>query len=600
VNLFIAGQGRAPVDLERPRRALSELLVELPFFSPEAIESWRAPTGHACLCSVSTDPAQAGGIRYTYFERSRGALFSGRPVRWSSDARADGRLAIDAKRYVGPDDGWMAELDGRCTVVRADDEHLDVYTDPLGAYPVFETRAAGMRWFSNNAAALRLLCGDDSLDEAALASVLAGGWSLQGQPIWRSVRRLERGSVLRIDAGGVERRRQLLPVTTITRMPGGRLEPRAAATSLVELTAALTDWPGRPSVVPVTGGRDSRLVLAAAMSAGIEFDAATGGGAGDPDVQIASRLCSLVGIGHSLHAPDPHGDRFSDIRTAARITLLASGCTATLADAAGFPLGPRGGALPLWHSGQGGEIARSYYGVGGRGVAELLYRRFTGRRPGRAEIVSAAAAQLLKGRIASFVEEMTDSGAELVDVPDLFYLLERMGSWSAAAHGVVELIRDTTSPLWSVRMLPHLLALPARQRELERFHRLVLGELDPRLAGPRFQDGSTWSEHRYPLQRRVQRTRRLAGKAAAELRRRRPAQVSARGQGDTGTLAPADPFSSVISVVRDAALSQPDHPAWAVLHRPAVETLLAGPPARLDEMSRYYVWRLASVFLGMA
>jgi hypothetical protein len=363
----------------------------------------------------------------------------------------------------------------------------------------------------------------------------------------------------------------------------------------------------------VTGGRDSRLILAAALSAGVEFVARTGGGAGDPDVKIASELCSQVGIGHGLLAPDPHGDRFSDIRRAARITLLASGCTATLADGAGFPLGSRGGTLPLWHSGQGGEIARSYYGVGGRGVAERLYRRFTGRRPGRAEIVSAAAAQLLRGRIASLVEEMTDSGAELVDVPDLFYLLERMGSWAAGAQGVVELIRDTTSPLWSVRLLPHLLALPARQRELEQFHLLVLGELDPTLVAPRFEDGSTWLERRYPLQRRVERTRRLAGKVAAEVRRRaaaNPRLAAHRGsraaagdrggsQGDTATAVPTDPFSGVMDIVRDAALSQPGHPAWSVLDRPGVERMLASPPARLDEMSRYYVWRLASVFLGM-
>jgi hypothetical protein len=600
VNLFIAGIGSAPIDMGRPRRALSGLLAELQFFSPEAIESWSAPSGHAGLWSVSTDPAETGGIGYTYFEEKRGVLFSGRPVRWSSEGRADGRLAIDAKRYLGSDERWTAELDGRCTVVHADEHHLELYTDPLGAYPVFEMRTAGTRWFSNNADALRLICGEDSVDEMALASVLAGGWSLRGQPIWRSVRRLERGIVLRIDAGGVERRRQLLPVPSIARMAGAPLDPRAAATDLVELTAALADWPGRPSVVPLTGGRDSRLILAAAMSAGLEFDAATGGGAGDPDVQIASQLCSLIGIDHGLLAADPHGDRFSEIRRAARITLLASGGTATLADAAGFPLGPRDGALPLWHSGQGGEIARSYYGIGGRGAAELLYRRFTGRRPGRVEIVSAAAAQVLKRRIASLVEEMTDSGAELADVPDLFYLLERMGSWAAAAHGVVELVRDTTSPLWSVRMLPHLLALPAGQRELERFHRLVLKELDPRLVAPRFQDGSTWPERSHPLQRRVQRTRQLAGKVAAELGRRRAARSSGGGERDTGTAAPADPFSSVINVVRDAALSQPDHPAWAVLERPAVEALLAGPPARLDEMSRYYVWRLASVFLGMA
>ena len=48
--------------------------------------------------------------------------------------------------------------------------------------------------------------------------------------------------------------------------------------------------------------------------------------------------------------------------------------------------------------------------------------------------------------------------------------------------------------------------------------------------------------------------------------------------------------------IRDAVLAQPDHAAWRVLERPRVKQLLASEPAALDEMSRYYVWRLATVF----
>jgi hypothetical protein len=600
VNLFIAGQGLAPIDVERPRQALAELLLELPFFSGDAIETWRAPTGHFALCSVTTAPSGSARAEYACFEEGRAAMFSGRPVRWSAGGRADGRLAVDPRSYLDAREGWAAELDGRCTVIRAGEDFLEIYTDPLGAYPVFEARTTGARWFSNNADALRRLCGEAALDEAALASVLAGGWSLRGDPIWRSVHRLERGTLLRIDVRGVQRRQELLPVGRIAGMAGGALDPGAAAATLVELTAALADWPGRPNVVPVTGGRDSRLILAAALTAGVDFDARTGGGPGEPDVEIASGLCALLGIGHGPLAADPHGDRFSDLRRAARITLLASGGTATLADAAGFPLGARDGPPPLWHSGQGGEIARSYYGAGARGVQERLYRRFAGSRPGRTEPVSTEAAQLLRGRIASFVQEMTDSGASLADVPDLFYLLERMGSWAAASQGVVELVRDTTSPLWSTRLLPHLLALPARERELEQFHRLVLTELDPRLVAPRFDDGSTWPERRYPMQRRVQRARRLVGKVAAELRRRSAARPRVAAARDTpAAAAPPDPFANVLALVREAALSQPQHAAWSVLDRPRVERLLGSAPVLLDEMSRYYVWRLASVFLGM-
>ena len=47
---------------------------------------------------------------------------------------------------------------------------------------------------------------------------------------------------------------------------------------------------------------------------------------------------------------------------------------------------------------------------------------------------------------------------------------------------------------------------------------------------------------------------------------------------------------------REVVLSQPSHPAWQLLDRARVEALLASEPAALDTMSRYYAWRLATVF----
>ena len=51
--------------------------------------------------------------------------------------------------------------------------------------------------------------------------------------------------------------------------------------------------------------------------------------------------------------------------------------------------------------------------------------------------------------------------------------------------------------------------------------------------------------------------------------------------------------------VRDTVLEQPDHPAWPLLDRGRVESLLGSEPAALDTMSRYYAWRLATVFGGL-
>ena len=60
----------------------------------------------------------------------------------------------------------------------------------------------------------------------------------------------------------------------------------------------------------------------------------------------------------------------------------------------------------------------------------------------------------------------------------------------------------------------------------------------------------------------------------------------------------ADPFAPILADVRSTVLEQPQHPAWAVLDRGRVESLLSSEAAALDTMSRYYVWRLATVFGG--
>ena len=266
-------------------------------------------------------------------------MFAGRPVRWTSTGSVDGRAPLDPSRYAAPADTWARGLDGRFTVLCAGDDGLTLVTDPLGAYPVFVLAATGVTWFSNNAEVLRRLDGDRAIDEVALAGVLGGGWWLGGHPVWRSVRRVERGVLRRVSADGEVERYELLPLAQIVAGIGGELDVPDAAMTLVALTAGLAQWPGRPDAVPVTGGRDSRVVLAAALAAGFPFEACTGGGPTDPDVLIGGRLCALSGLEHHRLGADPHGDRFSQVRRAARITALASGGTATLQDAAGYPSG---------------------------------------------------------------------------------------------------------------------------------------------------------------------------------------------------------------------------------------------------------------------
>ncbi len=58
-----------------------------------------------------------------------------------------------------------------------------------------------------------------------------------------------------------------------------------------------------------------------------------------------------------------------------------------------------------------------------------------------------------------------------------------------------------------------------------------------------------------------------------------------------------DPLDPILADVREQVLGAASHPAWEVLDRDRCETLLSRPAAALDEMSRYQVWRLATLFV---
>jgi hypothetical protein len=536
-------------------------------------------------------------VRYVHAEAGRAALFAGRPVRWSGE-RADGRGPLDPRMYLPPAQEWARDLDGRCAALRCTDDSVEVFSDPLGAYPLYERRAGRVAWVSNSPLALLLAAGPSPLDPAVLASVVGGGWSLDGHPVWSEIRRVPRGIVWTLGPGGVEHRHELLPVQRIADLYGAGMDEQRATRTLVALLEALGDWPGRPNVLPLTGGRDSRLILAAALRGGRPVDAATGGAPEHPDVIVARRLASVAGVPHRLlGAPASPPPPRAPERGAA-LVALQSGATATLADAAGFPTAPGEGDLELWHTGQGGEIARAYYppvadGRRGSGAASL-YRAFTGRRAWRREPLNDDGAAVISDSLSKWVGEQRDAGLHDRDLADSFYLLRRMGTWAGPTHGCVEWIRDSTSPLWSVRLLPDLVGLPADERAAEGFHRRLVGSLAPALGAVPFAEGGSWGESR--AARRTAHTRRLLARASAEagsrISRRAPrVDRSEDSAPDTGT-----ELARAQLLVREWAAGQPDHPAWRVLDRRRVERLLSTDPGTLDTMSGYYLWRLSTVF----
>ena len=130
----------------------------------------------------------------------------------------------------------------------------------------------------------------------------------------------------------------------------------------------------------------------------------------------------------------------------------------------------------------------------------------------------------------------------------------------------------------------------------------MLRELAPELVDVPFGEGEGWPPVRGERARRLAHWRRLSRRAADQARRRaaalRPGANPDRGPGSQS--APADPFAAVHARLRDTALSERSHSAWEVLDRDATEALLTRDPVGLDAVNRFYVWRIATAFWGLA
>ena len=600
MNLFLVGySASAPVAGEAASGVLADLAKRVPFLPDPEVRLWRSASGRAVAACVTHPADRVGGARYFCFETDRMALFAGRPVQWTGDVDCDGRRTVDAGHYLQPPREWLEGLDGRCAVARwnGEEEALEIYTDPQGCYPVFWTEVATTRWISNSAKLLSTLKGTRELRRSALAALLGCDHSLDGEAWWDGVHRVPRGAVWRLDRSGGIDRRERLPFSEMAELFGSGFEPDAAASLITAAVAACADWPGRPSVIPVTAGRDSRTILAAALRAGLQFEAMTvalpwsSGWPETEDVRGGRAVCQRVGVFHERNAIGPRTSVFEDPAANARTLALVAPLPICQYDAMTLPPRLPAGALDVVHMGLGGEFARARFGLGtGLDRAGLVRHLTDIVMPHPPEpLLSADGRQLVVETVRAQVDQYLDAGVAASDVPDLFYLNNHMAPWGGGVQGAHEYVQDTVSAMWAWHLLGQEWGLPAHLRPRNLFQLRVLPLLSAELLKEPFQ-GNPWPPSARP---RLDRMRHIGGVLAEEVRlRRRPRRPEWDGSS------PIELFARHLDHVREHVAAQPGHQAWDVLDRHRVERQLRRPAALWDRRSRTYAWRLGTVFMG--
>ncbi len=425
--------------------------------------AWRSPDGRAVLLrwgdAAETAPGGAAG--------AAGASRAG---------------TIWAEAADSPD--GLVSLCARTSVTRVD----PVYLAEVPGAAIITDRAAWAAWTSS-----RL----DDYDSLHLCALLNPGFPLGSVTPFTSVSAVAGSTTLRLVNGSVTRAQGAAPRAART-SPGvsaaghaPRLGgAREVAEGLVAAVAPLREA-GSPVELSLTGGKDSRLVAAALVKAGVPVVARTHGFDDHPDVVVAAEIARRLGIEHVVRTPAAPGQRV-DVLGRIRATVLVADGMLSAFENVGRPDPAASPALTA--GGHGGELLRGGYAetAGRRGPAGGLRRALAPARDAArsAELLRRLTTKHLglirRGPAAAYAASLTPWTARLARHPmhalDDFYLVNRAGRWSAAARQAYLLRERLVQPLFDDRVVLTARAVPLSDRVSGALSAAVLAELSPALA----------------------------------------------------------------------------------------------------------------------
>lgn len=347
------------------------------------------------------------------------------------------------------------------------------------------------------------------------------GWLLAFQQCFgrrtgfSAVEALPRGHVVWIAPGAGQPIQVTNPVEEAA--PAGDLDGRSAVdratASLVAAVGSLADVDA-PKRLGLTGGRDSRLVLALLVGSGLveHVTAFTSGPAGSPDVVLAGRLAAAVGIPHEHLSGGGRGtrDETALLRAVSAHVFRSSGM-----HPAAELRGETSEADFLFVDGLFGECLRAFFDKAGTledppAVSDLLRRRIqrSGRKGG---LLRTEVEQDYLGVLQQTIDDYVAEGTKPSDTLHRLYTEQRAHRW-AGTEEELNPFRPRFHPLHAGGAWQAARSLGADGRRRHLIHDEIIQRLAPALVdipyaedlqpparGPLLK-GVPWSEVRVVLQ----------------------------------------------------------------------------------------------------
>ena len=259
-----------------------------------------------------------------------------------------------------------------------------------------------------------------------------------------------------------------------------------------ELTA-ISSLPVGPVLADLTGGKDSRVILAAMLSAGVadRFRFSTSGPPDLPDVRIANHLVDMFGLTRGLPFPLPEAEaerwrvRGSQDELGAdrRFSFGTSGmCTLWSVEPLTVP------SREVKLNGVGGEPWYTNYP--GSATLERLDQfhgwLYSGQKIGAAQLVTSEARAHYESIISEVAQQLCEGSRTPQDAVDKYYLRVRMRRWWGTLLEVDR--RNKVLPLFSAPSIAAAFGLGSYRRRAQYLPFSLMAATDPRLVTTPFAE----------------------------------------------------------------------------------------------------------------
>jgi len=381
---------------------------------------------------------------------------------------------LDAPGARLPDD-----VAGEYAVVRLyPDGTLEAFGDPAGLHQIF-LDGEGLPIVANRASFVAALAGRRQPDRDSALWLGTIGYRLGTRSGWDDVHQLEQGAVLRMDASGVRIDRSPLVLSPSRGFDSGLLaEGLVQAQAAIRLAAAddLLD-------LPITGGKDSRVVLAIALAAGFRdrLSLFTRGYAGHPDVAVGEMIAASINVPHRREPP-LGSDLPADLGPQAFLARLRAIAFQT------------DGGMGGWDNVAASAIGRSTIVSGHFGEVLKAYAKRAPAGPldpagmvrlqapfDPLEVLRPPARARLTAALQSQMDDARATGAEEADLPDIFYWRNRVPNWLGGIRGVKSFERQPVLPLGVPALMRLAFRMTAAERKAELAHYRLIETAAPEL-----------------------------------------------------------------------------------------------------------------------